>query len=73
MNVIWRDAAGDRPHVMTTEPERWKACFCTGPRPGDTKCPCAMEADGVREFAMFTDGIVIAGQRYKLVPADHTQ
>lgn len=44
-----------------------QSCFCSGPRPGETKCPCALRAESERGAAMIRDGVVIDGIEYELV------
>lgn len=43
-------------------------CNCMGPQPGETKCPCMLAAEMRTANDMLTDGVVIAGRKYRLVP-----
>lgn len=45
------------------------ACGCVGPQPGETKCPCRLRAESEQGRRMISDGVVIDGKPYKLVPA----
>lgn len=45
------------------------ACNCMGPQRGETLCPCALRSKHAAEHKMLTDGILIGGKRYTLVPS----
>lgn len=44
------------------------ACNCVGPRPGERKCPCALRAESEQGRRMVSEGVVINGVEYDLVP-----
>lgn len=60
--VVGRAVFGSRDY------ESASPCSCVGPQNGDKLCPCARRAQNKIDWQMLTEGIVIAGQRYKLVP-----
>jgi hypothetical protein len=45
-----------------------RLCNCLGPQPGQTKCPCQLLAEYKQGQTMIDQGVVIGGQKYKLVP-----
>jgi hypothetical protein len=45
-----------------------KPCNCIGPQSGQTKCPCKLIAESEQGRLMIRDGVVINGQRYRLIP-----
>lgn len=47
-----------------------QACNCIGPQPGQTKCPCALVREAEMGRRMIDEGIIVNGQRYKLVPVE---
>lgn len=44
-------------------------CGCIGPQPGETLCPCMLRAENEKAQRMLSEGVVIDGQLYRLVPA----
>lgn len=44
------------------------ACNCIGPQPGERKCPCALRAESEQGRRMVSEGVVINGVEYELVP-----
>jgi hypothetical protein len=44
-------------------------CNCMGPQPGEKLCPCMLHAENERKRRMLSDGVIIDGQPYRLVPA----
>ena len=45
-----------------------QVCNCIGPQCGQDKCPCALRAESEQGRHMIKEGIVIDGQKYRLVP-----
>lgn len=43
-------------------------CNCIGPQPGETKCPCMLRAELMKAQEMLEHGVIISGQKYRLVP-----
>lgn len=44
------------------------ACNCIGPQNGERVCPCRLRGEQEQGHRMITDGIIIDGVPYKLVP-----
>ena len=68
--TIWRDTSRMNAltqHVTNTSAH---ACNCIGPQPGQTKCPCVLRGEMEQAAQMLRDGVVINGQRYRLVRDD---
>lgn len=45
-----------------------RLCNCIGPQAGESKCPCALQAESEQGQRMIRDGVVINGRKYRLVP-----
>lgn len=62
----WKTAVEERLRQADSPP---RPCFCIGPQGGERLCPCALREERRREAEMLRDGVVVAGRRYRLVPA----
>jgi len=49
-------------------PERPRACFCSGPRPGHTRCPCRERADAANESRLERENRLLREQVQRLTP-----
>lgn len=47
-----------------------RACNCVGPQPGERKCPCQLASEMAQGIDMISNGVVIAGRKYRLVLDD---